>query len=82
LIYYYFLSCCADFSATLISFVPYIGFAWHVLGSGGPRRVASMRSCEKLPPCPLQPVPAGFKTELLLAKAEPISDSGSTCGIT
>ena len=41
-----------------------------------------MRSCEKLPPCLIKPVPAGSKTDLLLAKAKPISDGASTSGIT
>jgi len=40
--------------------------------------VASVRSCQKLPPCLIKPVPAGSKTDLLLAKAKPISDSGSS----
>jgi len=40
--------------------------------------VASVRSCEKLPPYLLKPMPAGSKTYLPLAKAKPISDGGST----
>jgi len=44
--------------------------------------VASVRSCEKLPPCLIEPVPASSKTDLLLAKAEPLSDSGSASVIT
>jgi len=44
--------------------------------------VASVRSCEKLLPCLLKPVPAGSKTDPPLAKAEPISDGGSASGIT
>jgi len=39
--------------------------------------VASVRSCLKLPLCPTEPAPAGSKADLLLAKAEPISDGGS-----
>jgi len=39
--------------------------------------VASKRSCEKLPPCLIKPVLAGFKTDPSLAKAKPISDGGS-----
>jgi len=31
--------------------------------------VASVRSCEKLSQCLIRPVPAGSKTDLLLAKA-------------
>jgi len=41
-----------------------------------------VRSCEKLPTCLIKPVPASFKTDLPLAKAKPISDSGSASGIT
>jgi len=44
--------------------------------------VASVRSCQKLPPCLIELMPAGSKADLLLAKAEPISDSGSASGIT
>ena len=40
--------------------------------------MASVRSCEKLPLCLIKPVPAGSKTDLLLAKAKPISNGGST----
>jgi len=40
--------------------------------------VASVRSCEKLPPCLIKPVPAGSKMDLPLAKAKPISGGGST----
>lgn len=38
--------------------------------------------CKKLPPCLTEQVPFGSKTDLQLAKAEPISDSGATLGIT
>ena len=41
-----------------------------------------MRSCQKLPLCPIEPMPAGSKTDLPLAKAEPIGDSGSASRIT
>jgi len=44
--------------------------------------MASVRSCKKLPPCLREPVPAGSKTDLLVAKAKPISDGGSVSGIT
>jgi len=40
--------------------------------------VASVRSCEKLPPCLIKPVPAGSKTNPPLAKAKPISNNGDT----
>jgi len=39
--------------------------------------MASVRSCEKLPPWLIKPVPAGSKTDLPLAKAKPVRDSGS-----
>ena len=35
------------------------GFAWQGFGSAGAIGVASLRSCEKLPPCLIKPVPAG-----------------------
>ena len=41
-----------------------------------------MRSCWMLPPCPTEPMQAGSKMDLLLAKAKPISDGGSASGIT
>jgi len=44
--------------------------------------VASLRSCQKLPPCLIESVPAGSKMDLPLAKAKPISDGGSASGIT
>ena len=44
--------------------------------------MAFVRSCWKLPPCPTEPMPAGSKMDPLLAKAEPISDSGSVSGTT
>jgi len=37
------------------------GLAWQGFGSGGAIGVASVRSCEKLPPCLIEPVPAGSK---------------------
>jgi len=50
---------------------------WQDFGSRGAIGVASVRSCEKLPPYLIQPVPAGSKTDLLLAKAKAIRNSGS-----
>jgi len=44
--------------------------------------VASVRNCEKLPPCLIKPEPAGSRTDPPLAKAKPISDGGSASGIT
>ena len=59
-----------------------IGFAWQGFGSGGATGMASVRSCQKLPLCPTEPMPAGSKTDPPLAKAEPISDGGSASVIT
>ena len=59
-----------------------IGFAWQGFGRGWPTGVASVRRCQKLPQCLTEPMPAGSKTDLPLAKAEPIGDSGSTSVIT
>jgi len=44
--------------------------------------VASVRSCQKLPPCLIEPVPAGSKMDPLLAKAEPISNGVTSSVIT
>jgi len=52
---------------------------WYGEGLQG---VASVRSCQKLSLCPKELTPAGSNMELPLAKAEPISDGGSTSGIT
>ena len=54
-----------------------LGLAWQVFGSGGVTGVAAVRTCSNLPPCPAEPIPAASKTDPLLAKAEPLSDSGS-----
>jgi len=59
-----------------------MGSRGKVLVVGGAIGVASMRSCEKLPPCLIKPVSAGSKTDLPLAKAKPISNSGSASVIT
>jgi len=39
--------------------------------------VASVRRHQELPPCQTEPMPAGSKTDPLLAKAEPTSCGGS-----
>jgi len=44
--------------------------------------VASVRSCEKLPPCLIKPTPSSSKTDSLVAKAKPITDGGSASVIT
>lgn len=36
-----------------------------------------MRRCEKLPPCPTEPVSDSSKMNMLLAKAEPIGNGGN-----
>jgi len=63
-------------------FSPRYELAWQGFDSGGATGVASVTSCWKLPPCLINPVPAGSKTDPPLAKAKPISDSGSASGIT
>jgi len=55
------------------------GFAWQGFGSGRGYRGGF---CEKLPPCLIKPVPAISKVDLLLPKAQPISNCGSTSPIT
>ena len=44
--------------------------------------MASVRSCWKLPLCPIKLMPEGSKTDPLLPKAKPISNSGSASVIT
>ena len=44
--------------------------------------MASVRSCEKLPPSLIKPLVAGSMMDLLLAEAKPISDDGSASVIT
>lgn len=45
---------------------------------GGSAGVAALRKDQKLPVCQTEPVPDGSKKDLLLAKTEPITDSGDT----
>jgi len=47
----------------------------------GTTRAASVRSCEKLPLCPVELMSAGSKIDPSMAKAKPISDSSSASGI-
>lgn len=54
-----------------------IGIAVSLIWSTG---MASMRRCQKLPICQIEPVPAGSKEDPSLAKARPISDGGSASG--
>ena len=58
------------------------GLRGKVLVVGGATVVASVRSCKKLPPCLIEAMPAGSKTDPLLAKAKHFSDGGSAPGIT
>lgn len=51
-----------------------IGFAWLGFGSRRDCGVASVRSSYKVPPCLTEPVPATSRTDLPLAKAEPIRE--------
>lgn len=48
----------------------------------GAAGVASVRRHQKLPLCLTEPKSAGSNTDLVLAKAKPISDGGSTSGTT
>ena len=48
----------------------------------GAAGVASERRHQKLAPCWTEPIPAGSKMDLPLAKAELIRDGGSTSVIT
>lgn len=53
-------------------------FTWQGFGTGGAPGMASVRRHQHLPPSWTEPVPAGSEMYLLLAQAEPISDSGVT----
>jgi len=53
-----------------------------VLVAAGDTGVASVRSCQKLPPYLTEPMPAGYNMDLPLAKAKPISNGDSASGIT
>lgn len=44
--------------------------------------VVSLRSCQKLPPCLRQPMPASSKRDSPLAKTDSISDGGRASGTT
>ena len=60
----------------------WIGFIWQGFGSGGNTEVASVKRCQKFPPCQTESVPAASKMDPLTAKAEPTGDAGSTSEIT
>jgi len=57
-------------------------FVWQGFGSRRATGLAFVRRCQKLPPCLTEPVPAGSRMDLLLAKAKTISDSGRVSEIT
>lgn len=56
-----------------------LGLHIKVLGEAG-TGVDSVRRRWKLPMCPTESMPVNSKTDLVLAKAEPISDCGSASG--
>ena len=57
--------------------MPVLGLRGKVLVAGGATGVAAVRSCQKLPLCLIEPMPASSKSNPPLAKAEPISNSGN-----
>jgi len=69
-------------SKPVISSAPCTGFEWEGSGSGRDTEMASVRSCQKLPLCLIEPVPAGSRTDPSLAKTKPISNGGSPSVIT
>jgi len=44
--------------------------------------MARVRTYWKLPPCLIEPMPAGSQMDLLLAKAKPVNGGGSTTVIS
>lgn len=76
LIYWYLLSPfdpCSHFPVGLKNkIVLSVGFMWPGFRSG--------RGCGKGSPCPTEPMLAGSRMDLLLARAEPICDCGSASG--
>lgn len=71
---------CRTLRRRFLVFTYCIGFAWQSFGTGGDIGVASVRSCQEFPVS--DRANASSKMDLLLAKAEPISDGGSASGIT
>jgi len=59
-----------------------MGLRGKFLVAAGAIGMAAVRSCEKLPPCLIKPVPAGSKMGPLLAKTKPTSNGGSGSVIT
>ena len=64
----------------LVSFV--LGLHGNVWVAEAATGVASPRSCQKLPLCLTEAVPAGSKTDLLLAKAKTVCNGGNASVIT
>jgi len=60
---------------------PWIEFVWNGFSSGRATELASVRSCQKFPLYLTESMPAGSKTDPLLAKAKPFSDGDSASGI-
>jgi len=54
-----------------------MGLCGKVLVAGRAIGVASVRTCEKLPPCLIKSVVAGSETDLPLPKPKSISNGGS-----
>ena len=69
-------------AASNLTLHDHYGFAWQGFGSWGAIGVASVRNCEKFPPCLIKPVLSASKTDPPLPKAKPISDGGSASVIT
>lgn len=64
-------------------FYNYFMIVWGLRGKvEGAEGVASVRRHQKLPLCLTESVPADSNADLVLAKAKPISDGGSTSGTT
>jgi len=59
-----------------------IGFARQGFGGRGAIGVGAVRRCQKLPPCPTEPMPASSKMDPLLGKAKPSSNGGGISVIT
>lgn len=59
-----------------------MGLHGKILVVGESTELISVRSCQKLSPCRTEPIPAGCKMSLMLAKVEPIDNSGRASGVT
>lgn len=61
----------------ILNYKTFLGFVWQVFCSRGGCRGSIFEKLQKLPLCPSEPKPAGSKSDLPLAKAECISETGS-----